>query len=183
MSGSSGPPGPASVGVVDPRPLVRAALAAALGRVSGLRLVGSYAGWPEVVPADLDRTVWLSPSGHPGTRSVAVEDLDVADLTGLAARVRQAACVPPAPAGVGRPSLSPREDAVLSAVAAGVPAARTAADLGISPRAVQAARQRAMAKLGVSTQVEAVRLAHELRSAGVPLTRVPVPRTAPDDDR
>jgi DNA-binding CsgD family transcriptional regulator len=169
--------GPVRVGVVDRRVVVREALAATLAATPGLDLVAVHARW-----ADVDDmtgpVVWVSPTGPPSraVRRVAVEDLDAGDGAALRARVRAAARQPAAGPSGSRPPgapvpLSPREDAVLVAVAAGEPAARTAERLGISTRAVQGARRRAITKLGAATQVEAVRRAHELRAAGVELTR------------
>lgn len=174
------PPGthPDRVGVVDPRAVVREALAATLSAVPGLVLVAVHARWDDLDDfSDLDDRaqplVWVSPTAprSRAVRQVAVEDLDAGDAAAVLARVRAAARQPLAERPPVPAPLSPREDAVLVAVAAGEPAARTAERLGISTRAVQGARRRAITKLGASTQVDAVRLAHELRAAGVDLTR------------
>ena len=55
-------------------------------------------------------------------------------------------------------------------------AAETAQALALTRKSVEQARRRAMAKLGAGTQVEAVRRAHQLRTAGVPLTRAEADR-------
>ena len=56
-------------------------------------------------------------------------------------------------------SLSPREREVLDLLVAGKPNKLIARDLGLSPRTVEVHRARLMARLGVASLAEAVRLA------------------------
>jgi two-component system response regulator FixJ len=55
--------------------------------------------------------------------------------------------------------LSPREGEVLELLAAGMPNKAVARELGLSPRTVEVHRARLMARLGVGSLAEAVRLA------------------------
>ena len=55
--------------------------------------------------------------------------------------------------------LSPREREVLGLLVAGKPNKLIARDLGLSPRTVEVHRARLMARLGVGSLAEAVRLA------------------------
>lgn len=163
-----------AVGVVDPRPMVRHRVARTVAGDQRLTLVGSHASWDDVPEAQLPVAVWVSPSPRVDAAvcTVDVEDLDVDARDDLVARVAAAAHTGPTAATARQPArLSAREGAVLAALGAGEPAAETAAALGVSVKAVQNARRRAAAKLGVGTQVEAIRAAHELRVSGVDVHR------------
>lgn len=64
-------------------------------------------------------------------------------------------------------ALSPREREVLDLLMAGKPTKVVAHDLGLSPRTVEVHRARMMARLGVQTLAQAVRLAVEAEIAGL----------------
>lgn len=176
---STAPPIP--VGVVDPRPLVRDRLRAVLAGDARFTVVGAHPGWADVPADSSPGVVWVcaGTAGGPGCRRVDVADLDVTDSAAIgdrvAAAVGTAGQAPAGPAGAVR-LLSPRESAVLDGVARGRSAAETAQALALTRKSVEQARRRAMAKLGAGTQVEAVRRAHQLRTAGVPLTRAEADR-------
>lgn len=162
------------VGLVDPRPVVRDQLRAAVAGLAGFSVVAVHAEW-STVPAPVDGTVvWVAAAPAPGAavRWVSLEDVAVDDAAGLAAQLRSAGVLdaPPEADGPAFRPLSAREDRVLAGIARGRTAAEIAGELGISPKGVANARRRAMAKLSVGTQVEAVSRAHALQAAGVDLT-------------
>ncbi|WP_369140373.1 helix-turn-helix transcriptional regulator [Modestobacter versicolor] len=157
------------VGVVDARRLVRDQLGALLDADPRLRVAAVHADWAAAAD-DFGRTdVWVGAGGAAHVPQVSVEHLDVGRPRELCDHVLAAASGPVVPAAPpegradGGPPLSARERTVLESVAGGLTAAEIAVELGISTKAVENARRRAMTKLGVDTQVAAVRRLFELR--------------------
>lgn len=174
----SGADAPLVVAVVDPRPLVRDRLHSVIDGLDGVHVQAVYAAWSDV-PAPVDEDVlWVGPTHNRlvSARQVSLEDVGVDDPGGVLAQLHSpGVATAPDPADADdvdlthRP-LSPREAVVLEGIARGRSATEIAEDLGISTKAVENARRRAMEKLDVTTQVEAVSRAHALRAAGVDLT-------------
>ncbi|MXG89946.1 hypothetical protein GRQ65_10315 [Nocardioides sp. YIM 123512] len=153
--------------VVDPRPIVRAALVGALaisdaGFVvreladTSARALSSLGKVDVVVASDVR---WAR-----GKKFVDAEPFDVVDSTALSAAVLAVAQGSPAfvpavtrsGAGAAR-RLTERESAVLDAFARGLTAAGVASELRISASAVAGAKRRMLSKLEVTTVVEALR--------------------------
>lgn len=157
--------------VADHRPLVREMIAIRLAR-AGL----------EVVPMDAaDRAVDVVLVGSPAASQVVpaggdhrvVHFTDETSIDALAEAILRVHDLEPGPsiaATLHGIRLTPREQEVLDAVAAGLRAEQVGARLGITRASVQNHKQRIFGKLGVHSQAEAVSVT---RRAGPPRGRAP----------
>lgn len=157
--------------VLDDRRVVREVLETCLSEL-GCRVLYS-APAAQGAPGASGSGADLLVSGTRATAGLAVvdlEDVDLHDTAEVQRRIRGAASGEEAPSTppevrTGADPLSPRERAVLTGVSAGLTAAQIAASLTVSERSVINAKRRIFAKLGVSSQAEAVS-AYRLRTAG-----------------
>ena len=152
---------PQRVVVSDHRPLVREMIGRRLA-CAGLEVVPLDAASPAA-----DRSVDVVLVGRPAASQVVaaggdhrvVHFTDETSIDDLAEAILHVRALEPGPsiaATLRGIRLTPREQEVLDAVAAGLKAEQVAARLGITRASVQNHKQRIFGKLGVHSQAEAV---------------------------
>lgn len=162
--------------VVHGEAMVAEAVAAALNSYPAIAVIGvatTLSGmerWEErteavaldrYLPRAREATVRLRGNGVRvvlmGEAEGELDDVSVSTRAPISALAQ--ALVPGAPGGRRRRGLTPREREVLTLAAAGLTANQVASRLGISVKTVEQRKGRAFAKLGVTNQAAAIRVA------------------------